>query len=79
VLDRDAQGLPETVLAELWTERGSAPDWEKVYLRREDYALGIVPAKASLLVAGVDCRTTGSRWRSRHMGGVRSPGRWITG
>ena len=43
-----------TVLAELWTERGSAPDWEKVYLRREDYPLGTVPAKASLLVAGVD-------------------------
>ena len=43
-----------TVLAELWTERGSAPDWEKVYLRHEDYDLGIVPAKASLLVAGVD-------------------------
>ena len=43
-----------TVLAELWTERGSAPDWEKVYLRREDYELGIVPAKGSLLVAGVD-------------------------
>jgi phage terminase large subunit GpA-like protein len=42
------------VLAELWTERGSAPDWEKVYLRREDYALGIVPARAWLLVAGVD-------------------------
>ena len=43
-----------TVLAELWTECGSAPDWEKVYLRREDYNLGIVPAKGSLLVAGVD-------------------------
>ena len=43
-----------TVLAELWAERGSAPDWEKVYLRREDYELGIVPAKGSLLVAGVD-------------------------
>jgi phage terminase large subunit GpA-like protein len=43
-----------TVLAELWTERGSAPDWEKVYLRREDYPLGIVPSKGSLLVAGVD-------------------------
>ena len=42
------------MLAELWTERGSAPDWEKVYLRREDYELGIVPAKGSLLVAGVD-------------------------
>ena len=43
-----------TVLAELWTERGSAPDWEKVYLRREDYELGIVPARGLLLVAGVD-------------------------
>ena len=43
-----------TVLAELWAERGSAPDWEKVYLRREDYELGIVPAKGALLVAGVD-------------------------
>ncbi len=43
-----------TVLAELWTERGSAPDWEKLYLRREDYDLGIVPARGSLLVAGVD-------------------------
>ncbi len=43
-----------TVLAELWAERGSAPDWEKLYLRREDYELGIVPAKGALLVAGVD-------------------------
>ena len=66
-----------TVLAELWTERGSAPDWEKLYLRREDYELGIVPAKGSLLVAGVDvqCRMTGSRWRSRPMVGARNPGR----
>ena len=48
------KGFLNTVLGELWTERGSAPDWEKVYLRREDYDLGIVPAKASLLVAGVD-------------------------
>jgi phage terminase large subunit GpA-like protein len=43
-----------TVLAELWKEIGTAPDWEKVYLRKEDYALGIVPAKGLLLVAGVD-------------------------
>ena len=48
------KGFLNTVLAELWTERGSAPDWEKIYLRREDYPLGTVPAKASLLVAGVD-------------------------
>jgi hypothetical protein len=36
---------------------GSAPDWEKIYLRREDYDLGIVPAKGSLLVTG-DCRSS---------------------
>jgi phage terminase large subunit GpA-like protein len=48
------KGFLNTVLGELWTERGSAPDWEKVYLRREDYDLGIVPARAALLVAGVD-------------------------
>ena len=43
-----------TVLAELWAERGSAPDWEKVYLRREQYELGIVPVTGLFLVAGVD-------------------------
>jgi phage terminase large subunit GpA-like protein len=39
-----------TVLAELWTERGSAPDWEKVYLRREDYDLG--SCREGLLLVG---------------------------
>jgi phage terminase large subunit GpA-like protein len=43
-----------TVLAELWAERGTAPDWEKVYLRREHYELGVVPLGGLLLVAGVD-------------------------
>jgi phage terminase large subunit GpA-like protein len=43
-----------TVLAELWAERGIAPDWEKIYLRREQYPLGIVPVGGLFLVAGVD-------------------------
>ncbi len=43
-----------TVLAELWAERGAAPEWEKVYLRREQYELGIVPVNGLFLVAGVD-------------------------
>jgi phage terminase large subunit GpA-like protein len=43
-----------TVLAELWAERGTAPDWEKIYLRREQYELGVVPVGGLLLVAGVD-------------------------
>ena len=43
-----------TVLAELWVERGAAPDWEKLYLRREQYDFGVVPSGGLLLVAGVD-------------------------
>jgi phage terminase large subunit GpA-like protein len=43
-----------TVLAELWAERGTAPDWEKVYLRREQYELGVVPVGGLFLAAGVD-------------------------
>jgi phage terminase large subunit GpA-like protein len=43
-----------TVLAELWAERGTAPDWEKVYLRREQYELGVVPVGGLLLVAFCD-------------------------
>ena len=43
-----------TVLAELWSVRGVAPDWEKLYLRREQYDLGVVPTAGRLLVAFVD-------------------------
>ena len=41
------KGFLNTVLAELWTERGSAPDWEKIYLRREEYPLGTVAITTS--------------------------------
>jgi phage terminase large subunit GpA-like protein len=43
-----------TVLAECWQEKGDAPDWEKLQSRAEDYPLGIVPAGAAMLTAGVD-------------------------
>lgn len=33
---------------------GDRPDWEKLYLRREDYRQGTVPARAFALTAGVD-------------------------
>ena len=56
-----AQGKPEdlktfrnTVLGETWQERGEAPDWERLVERREDFALGVVPASALVLTAGVD-------------------------
>lgn len=43
-----------TVLAELWAERGVAPDDEKIYQRREQYELGVVPVGGLLLVAFAD-------------------------
>jgi phage terminase large subunit GpA-like protein len=56
-----AQGKPEdlktfrnTVLGEVWQEHGEAPDWERLVERREDFAIGTVPAGALVLTAGVD-------------------------
>lgn len=43
-----------TILGETWAERGEAPEWEPLYRRREDYAIGRVPAGALFLTAGVD-------------------------
>lgn len=56
-----AKGKPETlrtfvntVLGETWQESGEAPDWERLYSRREDYAIGTVPDAVRFLTAGVD-------------------------
>lgn len=56
-----AQGDPErlkvyvmTTLGESWVDRGESPDWEKIFGRREDYAIGTVPPGAVFLTAGVD-------------------------
>jgi len=43
-----------TWLGETWKERGDAPDWERLYERREAYEIGTVPAGSLLLTAGVD-------------------------
>jgi phage terminase large subunit GpA-like protein len=42
------------VLGETWSERGEAPDWQRLYERREDYPLGAVPAGGLFLVAACD-------------------------
>lgn len=39
---------------EPWREKGEAPDWKRLYRRRERYTPGIVPMRASILTAGVD-------------------------
>lgn len=43
-----------TTLGETWKERGDAPDWERLYARRENYAIGSVPDGPIVLTAGVD-------------------------
>lgn len=42
------------MLGETWQERGEAPDWQRLYERREDFALGQVPEGALMLTAGAD-------------------------
>lgn len=43
-----------TVLGEVWTLQGEAPEWEPLMRRRDAYALGTVPLGALLLTLGVD-------------------------
>lgn len=48
------QAFVNTILGEPWKISGEAPDWQRLYERREQYATGIVPRGAMLLTAGVD-------------------------
>jgi len=43
-----------TVLGETWALQGEAPDWQRLYDRREDYRIGTVPKGGLFLTAGVD-------------------------
>ena len=57
----EAQGKPEvlrgftnTELGETWKDKGEAPDWQRLYERREAYAMSSVPEQVVFLTAGVD-------------------------
>lgn len=49
-----------TVLGETWRERGEAPEWERLFNRREAYQTGTVPDAVMVLTAGVDVQK--DRW-----------------
>lgn len=51
-----------TVLGETWTERGEAPDWRRLYERRERYKQGTVPAGGRMLTCGVDVQKDRLVW-----------------
>jgi phage terminase large subunit GpA-like protein len=48
------QVFVNTVLGETWTLLGEAPEWQKLYDRREDYKVGQVPRGGLFLTAGAD-------------------------
>jgi phage terminase large subunit GpA-like protein len=51
-----------TVLGECWVEKGEAPEWQRLYRRREPYERGRVPAGALFLTAGMDVQKDRLIW-----------------
>jgi phage terminase large subunit GpA-like protein len=51
-----------TVLGETWHEKGEAPDWKRLYDRREQYERGTVPEPVVFLTAGVDVQRDRLVW-----------------
>ena len=41
--DEAKRSFINTVLGETWAETGEAPDWQRLYERREDFRRGTVP------------------------------------
>lgn len=52
--DAQLKAFKNTVLGETWEEKGEAPDWQKLYERREPWMAGIVPPGGLVLTMGVD-------------------------
>jgi len=52
--DESKRSFINTVLGETWAETGEAPDWQRLYERREDFRRGTVPLGGLFLTAGAD-------------------------
>ncbi|MDR0809733.1 MAG: phage terminase large subunit family protein [Gemmobacter sp.] len=52
--DAALKTLKNTVLGETWQEKGEAPDWQRLYERREDWHLGEAPEGVLILTGGAD-------------------------
>jgi len=48
------KSFKNTELGETWIEKGEAPDWQRLYERREDWQIGTVPRGGLFLTAGAD-------------------------
>ncbi|MDI3470361.1 MAG: Phage head, terminase DNA packaging protein A [Pseudolabrys sp.] len=52
--DEAKRSFKNSVLGETWVEVGEAPDWQRLYERRESWQIGVVPSGALFLTAGAD-------------------------
>ena len=52
--DEAIRAFRNTILGETWIETGEAPDWQRLYDRRERWAPGTVPKGGLFLTAGAD-------------------------
>ncbi len=52
--DAAIKSVKNTELGETWVETGEAPDWQRLYDRREDYKIGTIPRDGLFLTAGAD-------------------------
>ncbi len=52
--DEAKRSFKNSVLGETWVETGEAPDWQRLYERRESWQFGTVPSGGLFLTAGAD-------------------------
>ena len=52
--DEAIKAFRNTILGETWVETGEAPDWQRLYDRRERWKSGTVPVGGLFLTAGAD-------------------------
>jgi phage terminase large subunit GpA-like protein len=52
--DEAKRSFKNSVLGETWIETGEAPDWQRLYERREPWQIGTVPRRGLFLTAGAD-------------------------
>lgn len=58
------RSFTNTYLAETWQEKGEAPDWEKLFRRREKYRIGSVPNGVVFVTVGVDVQKDRVEWEA---------------
>ncbi len=57
--EEGAKGFTNLVLGLPYKIKGDAPDWERLFERREDYPEGVIPPEGLIFVAGADVQHDG--------------------